>query len=92
MAEKIEILRKTDARKITGLGKSQFDEKQNPKSPYYDPTFPVGLALGGRAVGYYRHEIEAWIESRPRLTPEERLKRASATPKARRASPEAVAA
>ncbi len=42
----LEILRKPEALKITGLGRSMFDEKQNPKSHYYDETFPVAVALG----------------------------------------------
>jgi len=66
MLKAVEILKPSEARKVTGLGKTQFYEKQNPKSRYYDPSFPVAVELGGRSVGYYRHELENWLESRPR--------------------------
>ncbi|CAI8918571.1 helix-turn-helix transcriptional regulator [Methylocaldum szegediense] len=78
MTTKLEILRPAEARKITGLGKTQFAEKQNPKSKYFDPTFPVAVALGCRSVGYYRHELEQWLASRLRITAEERRRRATA--------------
>ena len=30
-----------------------------------DPTFPQQIKLGKRAVGWRRHEVDAWIASRP---------------------------
>jgi prophage regulatory protein len=70
----IEVLRIALAAKKAGIGLTQLYEKLNPKSRYYDPDFPVPVRLGGRSVGIYRHELEAWLESRPRITPEERKK------------------
>lgn len=90
MTRPLEILRPTAARKVIGLGSTLFYDKQNPKSPYYDPSFPVAVALGGRSVGYYRHELDAWMESRPRLTPEERQKRAAPPHKSKRTKVDAA--
>jgi len=30
-------------------------------------TFPKQVRLGKRSVGWLRHEVEAWIEGRPRV-------------------------
>jgi prophage regulatory protein len=74
----LRILKKPEVRQKCGLGNTALHEKGNPNSRYYDPTFPAPVALGGRAVGYYEHEIDAWLASRPRVTPETRKVKAAA--------------
>lgn len=32
-----------------------------------DPTFPKRISLGGRAVGFFEHELDAWLAARPRI-------------------------
>lgn len=53
-----------DALKITGLRRSSFYEKQNPKSKYFDPDLPPSIPLGDRAVGWRRSKLEAWVALR----------------------------
>jgi prophage regulatory protein len=48
---------------LTGLSRSTIYDKQNPKSPRFDPTFPQKINLGARAVGWFQEEIEAWLDS-----------------------------
>ncbi len=48
----------------TGVSRSDIYNKLNPKSPYYDSSFPKPIKLGARSIGWYAHEIQAWIESR----------------------------
>jgi prophage regulatory protein len=90
MTKAIQILKPAEVCKEFGIGSTLLYEKLNPKSRYYDAAFPVPVALGGRSVGFYRHELEAWAESRPRVTPEERQKRVSVPCKAKRAGRKAA--
>lgn len=57
------IVRLASVIKLTGLSRSTIYDKQNPKSPRYDHTFPKKVSLGPRAVGWYFSEIEAWLKS-----------------------------
>lgn len=92
MSQKIEILKRPEAIKMLGIGDTMLNEKLNPKSKYHDPSFPKPIALGGRSVGFYRHELEAWLASRPRVTPEEREKRAKPLVEGRRSKRKAAPA
>lgn len=59
------IIRRHAVEDRTGLKHSAIYDRLNPKSKYFDPTFPKPVPLGaGRAVGWLEHEIEAWIDSR----------------------------
>lgn len=71
------ILRPAKAAEYAGIGLTLFYEKQNPESKYYDPDFPVPVSLGGRAVGIYQGELDTWLANRPRITDEQRNKRAN---------------
>lgn len=59
-----QILRRSDVEAITGLSKSTIYAKMDSKSPYFDPDWPKKVNLGPRSVGWYRHEVIEWIESR----------------------------
>jgi prophage regulatory protein len=48
----------------TGVKRSSIYNKINPASKYYDPTFPKPFKLSKRSIGFYAHEVQAWIESR----------------------------
>lgn len=57
-------------REVDAMGcgsKSSRYQRQDPNSPYYDPTWPKPIKLSTRSVGYLANEIEAWIASRPRI-------------------------
>ncbi|ODW58657.1 hypothetical protein BBL88_06350 [Vibrio parahaemolyticus] len=58
-----QILRLKDIALLTGLSRSTIYDKQNPKSPRFDPTFPLKIQLGARAVGWREKDINAWINS-----------------------------
>ena len=58
----IEILRLPAVMQMTGLRKSAiYDAAQR-------GAFPRQIKLLGRASGWRRDEVEAWIESRPTVT------------------------
>lgn len=58
-----QILRLNQVKIITGLSRSTIYDKQNPKSPRYDESFPVRIRLGARAVGWLRSDVDTWLDS-----------------------------
>ncbi|MEX2942168.1 helix-turn-helix transcriptional regulator [Serratia fonticola] len=61
------IIRMPGVVKKTGMSASSIRNRLNPKSKYYDPTFPkpFSLSLTGKgAVGWDEDEVDRWIESR----------------------------
>jgi prophage regulatory protein len=58
------IIRLVSVIQLTGLSRSTIYDKQNPRSPRYDPTFPKKVTLGARAVGWYMQEVEQWLQGR----------------------------
>lgn len=58
-----EIVRPKVARVITGLSSSTIRRRG------YDPDddFPAPISLGEHAIGFYRDELIAWRDARPRL-------------------------
>lgn len=59
------LLRAKEAISRTGLSRSTFYERQNPKSQYFDATFPSPVQIGQSAMGYREDELDAWVASRP---------------------------
>ncbi len=60
------ILRRKQVEARTGLSRSTIYSKlrHNPKRPAdYDPTFPVPVSIGAKAVGWLEHEIDAWLNA-----------------------------
>lgn len=49
-----------------GTSRSARYSWQDPKSPQYDPTWPLPIKLSARSTGYLVSELEAWLASRPR--------------------------
>lgn len=45
------------------MSNGTFYNKLNPKSRYYDATFPRGRRIGRRAVRWLESELDAWINS-----------------------------
>ncbi|HDG1706715.1 TPA: AlpA family transcriptional regulator [Kluyvera ascorbata] len=58
------ILRMTELTKILGLSRSTIYEKLNPKSRYYDVTFPKPVRLGAASIGWRSTSVDEWIASR----------------------------
>lgn len=51
---------------LLSISKSTRYAWQDPKSPQYDPSWPLPIKLSARSAGYLVSEIEAWLASRPR--------------------------
>lgn len=64
------ILRKTDLPERIGICRSHIENRLNPKSPYYDPTFPkpIKLGNGARSVGFLESDVDRWIEQQIQLS------------------------
>jgi len=60
------ILRKRQLCQRIGLSSAQIYAKLDKNSPSHDPSFPCQIRLGASAVGWFEHEVEAWLASRPR--------------------------
>lgn len=58
------IFRMAKALAKTGMKRTSFLNLQDPKSPYFDPTFPKRIRLGARSVGWAENELEAWLLNR----------------------------
>lgn len=61
------VLRLSVVAKRTGLSRSTLYGLMDPKSKYYDATFPKRIYLTARvggAVGFIESEVNRWIESR----------------------------
>ncbi|EMS1123155.1 AlpA family transcriptional regulator [Klebsiella aerogenes] len=58
------IVRMAEMTKILGLSRSTIYEKLNPKSRYYDETFPKPVRLGAASVGWRSTSVDEWIDSR----------------------------
>lgn len=56
--------REVDA--LLGISRSTRYARQDPKSPQYDPSWPIPIMLSVRSTGYIAQEVEAWLASRPR--------------------------
>ncbi len=61
------IMRGAELDAQLSIGRTTRHAKQDPKSPQYDPTFPVAIKLSTRSTGYLVSEVEAWLASRPRV-------------------------
>ncbi len=59
---RFKILRRLQVQEVTGLGKSQIYALQK------TGHFPHQIKLGHRAVGWLDHEIQAYIESRVKVS------------------------
>jgi prophage regulatory protein len=63
---KLEILKRREVERLTGLSKSSI------YSRVAAGLLPRPLSLGGQSVGWYRHEIEAYLAQLPRARAGER--------------------
>lgn len=55
------VLRIDDVTQKTGLARSTIYDRIDKKSPRYDSSFPKRIKLGLAAVGWFEHEIDAWL-------------------------------
>lgn len=67
MSQKHIFIRLSKVKEITGLSRSTIYAMLNPKSKYFDPSFPKQIKLSNAsrsAVAWLLAEIEAWQMSR----------------------------
>lgn len=50
--------------KRTGSSRTSTYARMDPKSKYYDPTFPKQIRISANRVVWIESEIDAWLESR----------------------------
>lgn len=55
------IFRLKDLIEHTGLSRSAIYDRMDPKSPRYAPDFPKSFSLGGKAIGWSKDEVNAWL-------------------------------
>ena len=55
------ILRTADVLEETGLTKTSLRRR------VAEGEFPQPISLGPRSIGWHRHEVEEWLESRERV-------------------------
>lgn len=58
------VLRLKRLKEKTGISGSSIYNKINPRSKYYDETFPKPIRLGLGTVGWLEFEVDAWLDSR----------------------------
>lgn len=61
------VLRIKRLKEKTGLSGSSLYNKLNPRSKYFDETFPKPIRLGTSSVGWIESEVDSWIASRADL-------------------------
>ncbi|MCG2573474.1 AlpA family phage regulatory protein [Acinetobacter sp. ME22] len=57
----VKILRLPAVTEICGISRSSVYEKLNPRSRRYDKDFPTPIKIGVSSVGWFQHEIYAWL-------------------------------
>lgn len=82
----------------TGTGKTARYERQDPKSPNFDPDWPAPIVLSPRCVRYRSDEVQAWLDKKSadrssgqEQRREQATKAAKASAKSRQATPAELA-
>lgn len=58
------VLRLQETLKLVGVSRSTWFDWINPASPRHDESCPRRVRLGLRSVGWFEHELIAWLESK----------------------------
>lgn len=65
---RLNVLRMGGVERKTGLSRANLYNKLNPRSKYYDETFPQQIQLGIGSVGWLESEIDTWILNREKAS------------------------
>ena len=57
------IIRIKELTSMISLSRSTIYDRLNPKSRYFDPTFPKPIKLGSSAIGWHSVAVQEWINS-----------------------------
>ena len=58
------VIRINEVLAYIGISRSTLYEKINPKSKYFDESFPQPVRLGLNSVGWIEGEVITWIKGR----------------------------
>jgi len=58
------FLRLPAVKQKISLSKTAVYQKLDPNSKYYDPSFPVPVKIGARAIAWSSDAIDSWIASK----------------------------
>lgn len=58
------VLRLRETLNLVGVSRSTWFDWTNPASPRFDESCPPRVRLGLRSVGWFEHELIAWLESK----------------------------
>jgi prophage regulatory protein len=58
------VLRLPEVSERIGLSRTAIYDRINARCKRYDPTFPKPISLGARAVGWFEHQIDGWLQAR----------------------------
>lgn len=65
----LKILRMEQLVDKLSISRSSIYAKMNPRTPQYDPTFPLPITLGARSKGWSEPAIEMWLISKQEKSP-----------------------
>lgn len=57
-----QIIRLDELIALTGLSRATIYNRMNEDSPGYDEDFPKSFSLGGKAIGWRKANVDAWLE------------------------------
>ncbi|WP_302413108.1 AlpA family transcriptional regulator [uncultured Desulfovibrio sp.] len=60
--DKFKVMRRPEVESITGLSRSSIYAKME------NGTFPKGIKLSERSVGWLEHEVQEWLKNRVAAT------------------------
>jgi prophage regulatory protein len=63
---RIALLLRSEVQERIKISRAALYAKLNPVDPAYDPTFPIPIRIGARAVRWIESEVDAYIASLPR--------------------------
>lgn len=63
---RVALLLRAEVQERIKISRAALYAKLNPVDPAYDPTFPVPVRVGARAVRWIESEVDSYIASLPR--------------------------
>jgi len=58
------LLSKSQVKALVLFSFAHLDRMTDPKSPYYDPSFPKKVRLGQNRIGYPEAEVRKWVQGK----------------------------
>jgi len=58
------LVSKKQLRELILYSPAHIDRMNDPRSPYYDPSFPKRIKIGNQRVGWLKAEVEDWLRAK----------------------------